>query len=49
MLKYQIVIISIFPYICKPFCPDGGIGRRVGLKNQWINLLAGSSPAPGTQ
>ena len=30
------------------FCPDGGIGRRAGLKHQWINLHAGSIPALGT-
>ncbi len=30
-------------------CPDGGIGRRVGLKNQWGNTRAGSTPAPGTK
>ena len=29
--------------------PVGGIGRRAGLKNQWINFLAGSIPAPGTK
>ena len=29
--------------------PDGGIGRRAGLKNQWINFCAGSIPAPGTK
>ena len=29
-------------------CPDGGIGRRAGLKNQWEFSLAGSIPAPGT-
>jgi hypothetical protein len=29
-------------------CPDGGTGRRVGLKNQWGNSRAGSIPAPGT-
>ena len=28
--------------------PDGGIGRRAGLKNQWEFSLAGSIPAPGT-
>ena len=32
----------------KSICPDGGIGRRVGLKHQWINFLAGSIPALGT-
>ena len=31
------------------FCPDGGIGRRAGLKHQWINLHAGSIPALGTR
>ena len=30
-------------------CPDGGIGRRAGLKNQWDSSLAGSIPAPGTK
>ena len=30
-------------------CPGGGIGRRVGLKHQWINFLAGSIPALGTE
>ena len=29
-------------------CPDGGIGRHVGLKIQWPRGRAGSSPAPGT-
>jgi hypothetical protein len=29
-------------------CPDGGTGRRAGLKNQWEFSLAGSIPAPGT-
>ncbi len=28
--------------------PDGGIGRRVGLKHQWGNTRAGSIPALGT-
>ncbi len=30
------------------FRPDGGIGRRAGLKHQWIHFHAGSTPAPGT-
>jgi hypothetical protein len=29
-------------------CPDGGIGRRAGLKHQWQQCCAGSIPAPGT-
>ena len=28
--------------------PGGGIGRRVGLKHQWGNTRAGSTPALGT-
>ena len=28
--------------------PDGGIGRRAGLKHQWPRGCAGSTPAPGT-
>ena len=28
--------------------PDGGIGRRAGLKHQWIYFHAGSIPALGT-
>ncbi len=30
-------------------CPDGGIGRRAGLKHQWGKTCAGSIPAPGTK
>ena len=29
-------------------CPGGGIGRRVGLKHQWPQGRAGSTPALGT-
>jgi hypothetical protein len=29
--------------------PDGGIGRRAGLKHQWIHFHAGSIPALGTE
>ena len=32
-----------------PNCPDGGIGRRAGLKHQWIHFHAGSIPALGTR
>ena len=34
-------------FICK-FCPDGGIGRRAGLKHQWIHFHPGSTPGLGT-
>lgn len=30
-------------------CPDGGIGRRVGLKHQWIHFHPGSIPGLGTR
>ena len=30
-------------------CPDGGIGRRAGLKHLCLHWHAGSTPAPGTQ
>jgi hypothetical protein len=32
-----------------PLRPDGGIGRRAGLKHQWIHFHAGSIPALGTE
>ena len=28
--------------------PDGGIGRRAGLKHQWIHFHPGSTPGLGT-
>lgn len=44
----SIFAVSKLIYLFKKR-PDGGIGRRAGLKNQWINFLAGSIPAPGTK
>ena len=36
-------------YLCRrTVSPDGGIGRRVGLKHQWTQVRAGSIPALGT-
>ena len=32
----------------KMVCPDGGIGRRAGLKHQWIHFHPGSTPGLGT-
>ena len=29
--------------------PDGGIGRRAGLKHQWSNIHPGSTPGLGTK
>ena len=29
--------IKNFAYLCPPKSPDGGIGRRAGLKHQWGN------------
>ena len=36
-------------YLCTAESPDGGIGRRAGLKHQWIHFHAGSIPALGTE
>jgi hypothetical protein len=49
----QKMIFSICPsqkinYLCTRKSPDGGIGRRAGLKHQWIHFHAGSIPALGT-
>ena len=33
----------------KQRCPDGGIGRRAGLKHQWIHFHPGSTPGLGTR
>ena len=33
----------------KQRCPDGGIGRRAGLKHQWSNIHPGSTPGLGTR
>ena len=38
-------------YLCTAIetkCPDGGIGRRAGLKHQWIHFHPGSTPGLGT-
>ena len=36
-------------FVCLKLCPDGGIGRRKGLKiPRNFFFRAGSSPAPGT-
>ena len=42
------------PYLCtaiekSSMRPDGGIGRRAGLKHQWIHFHPGSTPGLGTQ
>ena len=43
-------LIQIFDLPLHPLrSPDGGIGRRVGLKHQWGNTRAGSTPALGTK
>ena len=33
----------------QPLSPDGGIGRRAGLKHQRIHLHPGSTPGLGTE
>jgi hypothetical protein len=44
-LSYSKSVFIFAPHLS----PDGGIGRRAGLKHQWINLHAGSIPALGTR
>ena len=49
LFYFAIQIIYVFLQSQnKSICPDGGIGRRVGLKHQWIHFFAGSIPALGT-
>ena len=36
------------PQLRNQACPDGGIGRRAGLKHQWIHFHPGSTPGLGT-
>ena len=37
------------PHLRNQACPDGGIGRRAGLKHQWIHFHPGSTPGLGTK
>jgi hypothetical protein len=46
--------IKIMSYLCtaiekSSMRPDGGIGRRAGLKHQWIHFHPGSTPGLGTE
>lgn len=46
--------IKIMSYLCtaiekSSMRPDGGIGRRAGLKHQWIHFHPGSTPGLGTR
>ena len=40
--------VSLHPQ-SRESCPDGGIGRRAGLKHQWIHFHPGSTPGLGTR
>ena len=45
---------KIMSYLCtaiekSSMRPDGGIGRRAGLKHQWIHFHPGSTPGLGTE
>ena len=42
-------ISTTFASHLKSKCPDGGIGRRAGLKHQWSNIHPGSTPGLGTK
>ena len=39
----------ILGYTVITVCRSGGIGRRAGLKHQWMQIRAGSTPAFGTK
>ena len=49
----KFVSIGKMTYLCTAIkrnsCPDGGIGRRAGLKHQWSNIHPGSTPGLGTR
>ena len=49
-MQIHFAISKIFSTFAAVFStsPDGGIGRRAGLKHQWIQFHAGSIPALGT-
>ena len=47
-MTFSICQSQKIKYLCTRKSPDGGIGRRAGLKHQWIHFHAGSIPALGT-
>ena len=44
----MLVKLKIFHTFAPAKRPDGGIGRRAGLKHQWIHFHPGSIPGLGT-
>ena len=48
MVSFVMNEQNIYLRLPKIYRPDGGTGRRAGLKNQWAFAHAGSIPAPGT-
>ena len=51
--RYEKKVVPLQPQSrnkqCFKRCPDGGIGRRAGLKHQWIHFHPGSTPGLGTK
>ena len=45
---HEFYFLKNILYLCTRKCPDGGIGRRAGLKHQWSNIHPGSTPGLGT-
>ena len=43
------IIMDVLRGARKYKCLDGGIGRRAGLKHQWIHFHPGSTPGLGTE
>ena len=48
-MQIQNNVVPLHPQSRNKRCPDGGIGRRAGLKHQWIHFHPGSTPGLGTK
>ena len=49
LLWNQNNVVSLHAIEKSSMRPDGGIGRRAGLKHQWIHFHPGSTPGLGTE
>ena len=47
--KAALAVLLVLAALLSIFAPDGGIGRRAGLKHQWIHFHPGSTPGLGTK
>jgi hypothetical protein len=46
--KENIALYPLLKLVFNRKCPDGGIGRRAGLKHQYLHGYLGSTPSSGT-